>query len=113
MSEAMERHPFSPGTRLGYALAAAAVGHAVLILGLGFKRPGLDSSPAMPALEVVLLAIVGLQILAVLSGAVCYLVLDRRTLSDVLTGTRVVIHRESEPVAPVDGGRWDPARAES
>jgi protein TonB len=54
MSDTLERHPFSPGTRLGYALAAAAVAHAVLILGLGFKRPGVDNSPAMPALEVVL-----------------------------------------------------------
>lgn len=50
----VEHHSFSPGTRLGYALLAAAVGHALLILGFGFEMPGLQSSPAMPALEVVL-----------------------------------------------------------
>lgn len=50
-----------------------------------------------PALQVVLFVIGGLQLLAVLSGAVCYIVLDRRTLSDVLTRTRVVIHRQGDP----------------
>ena len=41
--------------------------------------------------------LVGLQILGGLSGAVCYFVLDRRTLSDVLTRTRVVLHRTGDP----------------
>jgi len=39
----------------------------------------------------------GLQVLAILSGGVCYFVLNRRTLSDVLTRTRVVIHRQGDP----------------
>ena len=50
----MRTRPLDPGTRLGYALAAAAAGHAALILGLGFETPRPESSPAMPALEVVL-----------------------------------------------------------
>jgi tRNA A-37 threonylcarbamoyl transferase component Bud32/uncharacterized RDD family membrane protein YckC len=41
--------------------------------------------------------ILGLQILGGLSGAVCYFVLDRRTLSDVLTRTRVALHRSGDP----------------
>jgi protein TonB len=44
----------SPRSRFGYALAAAAAGHALVILGLAFEAPSLQSSPATPALEVVL-----------------------------------------------------------
>ena len=45
----------------------------------------------------VVLLILGLQILAFLSGGVCYFVLNRLTLSDVLTHTRVVLHRDGDP----------------
>jgi len=41
--------------------------------------------------------LVGLQILGGMSGVVCYFVLDRRTLSDILTRTRVVLHRTGDP----------------
>ena len=43
-------------------------------------------------------ALAGLQLLAFVSAAACYLVLGQRTLSDVLTHTRVVLHR----AAPAD-----------
>jgi len=53
---------------------------------------------AMPdTLDEVNFGLFGLQFLAGISGMVCYFVLDRRTLSDVLTRTRVVIHREGDP----------------
>ena len=53
---------------------------------------------AMPdALEVVGFAVWGVQVLLALSGVVCYFVLERRTLSDVLTRTRVVLHRAGDP----------------
>ena len=50
------------------------------------------------------LALGGLQVLFALSGIVCYLVLDRRTMSDVLTRTRVV-HRAVPTVVEGRAGR--------
>ena len=53
---------------------------------------------ALPGvLSIVGYALTGLQLVLGLSGAVCYFVLDRRTLSDVLTRTRVVLHRAGDP----------------
>jgi uncharacterized RDD family membrane protein YckC len=48
-------------------------------------------------LEPVGFAVVGLQVLGAISGMVCYFVLERRTLSDILTRTRVVLHRQGDP----------------
>lgn len=68
------------------------------LLGRVFLRLPMVAMWAVPeTMEVVLFGIIGLQLLALLAGVVCYVVLDRRTLSDVLTRTRVVIHREGDP----------------
>ncbi len=48
-------------------------------------------------LEPLAFVTLGLQILGGLSAMVCYFVLDRRTLSDILTRTRVVLHRAGDP----------------
>jgi protein TonB len=50
----MDDHPFSPPQRLWYAIGAAALVHAGIIAGLEFRPPDNNSSPAMPALEIVL-----------------------------------------------------------
>ncbi len=36
------------------------------------------------------LAVIALQVLFIVTGVVCFVILDRRTMSDVMTGTRVV-----------------------
>ena len=50
----MNEHPFSPSQRLWYAIGLMALAHLAIIAGLEFRPPDSDSSPAMPALEIVL-----------------------------------------------------------
>jgi protein TonB len=50
----MRFEPVNPSQRLAYALGLAAAAHAAVILGIRFGAPIPPSSPAMPALEIVL-----------------------------------------------------------
>lgn len=50
----MSIRPVNPENRLAYALVAAAIVHAAIILGVGFGAPDLDPPGATPTLEVVL-----------------------------------------------------------
>ncbi len=50
----MSLEPINPSQRLAYAIGLAAAAHAAVILGIRFGTPNVPSSPAMPALEIVL-----------------------------------------------------------